>query len=216
MKKVLELFETYFVVLVHPFRIHQQFRTQLPMPGHEGHLYPPLTLAESLGLSWIFVIIRGMCKILILNLFLQYFMSVQSENFPILKEIIINSGIPAYSFFLFSAILDLIFFPIIALAMTEFWVWIIKSFTKWLNPDLPKDEIADQITTHALSCNLFSIIPYLGDIIQSAVYFFLLYAGLRANLGASRSFAWVILLTPLLFTLILVNIFILAFFYLLA
>jgi ABC-type multidrug transport system permease subunit len=69
-------------------------------------------------------------------------------------------------------------------------------YSKWLNPDQDHEEIADQITTHALSSNLFTIIPFLGDLIQSGLYYFLLYAGLRSNLGASRSLAWVILLTP--------------------
>jgi hypothetical protein len=216
MKNIMQLLETYLMVLVHPFRIHQQFRHHLPIPNQSGHIYPPLTLAESLGISWIFAIMRGLGKIIILNFFLQSFVSMQSEKFPILQELMANSGISTYYFLLFSAALDIIFFPVATLIMTEVWAWVIRLYTGWLNPDLPKDTIADQITTHALSANLFTIIPFLGDIIQSLLYFFLLYAGLRSNLGASRSLAWVILLTPTLFGIMLMSLLVFMVFYLVA
>lgn len=195
MKSITDLLETYLMVLVHPFRIHHQFRYQVALPGHDQPL-APLTLSESLGISWVFAIIRGLGKLVLMNFFLQSFLSMQSDRFPILQDILISSGLSTYYFLLFSASLDIIFFPVTALVMTEVWSWFIRTYAKFLNPDLPHEEIADQITTHALSSNLFTIIPFLGDIIQAGLYYFLLYAGLRSNLGASRSLAWVILLTP--------------------
>jgi len=205
MKSILELLETYLMVLVHPYRIHQQFRYHLALPGQENHLFAPLKLSEALGISWMFAIIRGLGKLLLMNFFLHSFIGLQSEKFPVLQDIILSSGISTYYFLLFSAALDIIFFPIAALVMTEVWSWMIRSYSRWLNPDLPHEEIADQITTHALSSNLFSIIPFLGDLIQSFLYYFLLYAGLRSNLGASRSLAWVILLTPTLLAMMLLS-----------
>lgn len=212
MKNFVQLFETYLMVLVHPFRIHQQFRYNLPIPNQEGHQYPPLSLAESLGISWVFALVQGLSKILILNFFLQTFLTLQSEQFPIIQEMIKSSGLSTYYFLLFSAALDVIFFPIMILAVTEMWAWVIRLYSNWLDPEAPKEIIADQITTHALSSCLFSIIPVIGGVIQFCSYFFLLYAGLRFNLGASRSLAWVILLTPaviglMTFSLFLVGIF---------
>lgn len=214
MKSILDLFETYLMVLVHPFRIHQQFRYQVALPGQDNHFFAPLKLSEALGISWVFAIVRGLAKLVLLNFFLQSFVSMQSESFPVLQDLIVSSGISTYYFLLFSASLDIIFFPVTALIMTEVWSWMIRTYSKWLNPDLPHEEIADQITTHALSSNLFSIIPFLGDMIQSGLYFFLLYAGLRSNLGASRSLAWVILLTPTLLGIMLFSLFGFAVFYL--
>lgn len=204
------------MVLVHPFRIHQQFRYKLPLPNHDGYLYEPLTLAESLGISWLFAILRGLGRIIVLNFFLQSFLNMQSEKFPFLQEMLKNSGASSYYFFLFSAALDIIFFPIGTIVMTEVWAWIIRKYAGWLNPELPHDDIADQITTHALSSNLFSIIPFIGDVIQSLLYYFLLYAGLRSNLGASRSLAWVILLTPTMILLMTFSIVMFMLFYLVA
>lgn len=208
------MIETYFMVLVHPFRIHQQFRYKLPLPHQEGHLYGPLDLSEAIGISWIFAILRGLFKIILLNFFLQSFLKMQNENFPFLEELFEGSGISTYYFFLFSATLDLIFFPIGAIIVTEFWSWIIRKYGGWLNPDMPNDEIADQITTHALSSNIFMIIPLIGDLVQTLLYVFLLYAGIRSNLGASRSLTWVILLTPTIFFFMVFSLFAFAVFYL--
>lgn len=216
MKSFKEMIETYFMVLVHPFRIHQQFRYQLALPGHQGEIYGPLSLAESLGISWIFAVIRGLARIIVLNFFLQSFLSLQSEEFPFLQEFIQSSGFSSYYFLLFSAALDIIFFPISTIVLTEVWAWIIRKYAQWLNPDLPHDEIADQVTTHALSSHVFSIIPLLGDFIQTIIYYFLLYAGLRTNLGASKSLAWVILLTPTLILAMAVSLFVFIAFYLVA
>lgn len=202
------------LVLVHPFRIHQQFRFQLPLPGHKGEISKPLTLAESIGISWVFAIIKGLTKIVILNFFLQSFLNMQSENFPFLQELLKNSGSSTYYFLLFSAALDIIFFPISTIVMTEVWSWFIKKYAKLLNPELPAEDIADQITTHALSSNLFIIIPFIGDFIQGGLYYFLLYAGLRSNLGAGRSLAWVIILTPTILFLMILMTLLFVFFYL--
>lgn len=214
MKTFTQMIETYIMVLVHPFRIHQQFRNNLPIPNHDGHLYQPLTLAESIGISWIFAIIRGLAKIIIMNFFLQSFIQMQSKNFPFLEELLTSSGTSTYYFLLFSAALDLIFFPIAMIVMTEVWSWVIRKYATWLNENLPAEEIADQITTHALSSNLFSIIPFIGDIIQSGLYYFLLYAGIRSNLGASRSLTWVILLTPTILLLMFMSLMAFIIFYL--
>lgn len=214
MKTFTQMIETYIMVLVHPFRIHQQFRHALPIPNHDGHLYQPLTLAESIGISWIFAIIRGLAKIIIMNFFLQSFIQMQSKNFPFLEELLTSSGTSTYYFLLFSAALDLIFFPIAMIVMTEVWSWVIRKYATWLNENLPAEEIADQITTHALSSNLFSIIPFIGDIIQSGLYYFLLYAGIRSNLGASRSLTWVILLTPTILLLMFMSLMAFIIFYL--
>jgi hypothetical protein len=213
-KNMSELLETYLMTLVHPFRIHQQFRHQLPLPNQDGHLYEPLTLAESVGISWVFAIVRGLFKIVILNFFLKSFLALQSPEFEVLQDLVRTSGFSTYYFFLFSAALDIIFYPIGALILTEVWSWIIKTYARWLNADLPGEEIAHQITISALSSNLFNIIPFVGEVIQFFAYLFLLYAGLRANLGASRSLAIVILLTPTVFLMMALSLIFFLIFYL--
>jgi hypothetical protein len=214
MKNLPQMLGTYMMVLVHPFRIHQQFRYNLPIPNHDGFIYEPLTLAESLGISWVFAILRGLGKIIILNFFLQSFLHMQSENFPFLQDLLKSSGSSTYYFLLFSAALDIIFFPVATMVMTEVWAWVIRKYAHVLNPELPAEEIADQITTHALSSNLFMIIPFIGDLVQTFLYYFLLYAGIRSNLGASKSLTMVILLTPTIVLMMLASLVLFAIFYL--
>ncbi len=213
-KNISELLETYLMTLVHPFRIHQQFRHNLPLPNQEGHLYEPLTLAESIGISWVFAIIRGLFKIVIINFVLQAFMSMQSPEFSILQDLVQSSGFSTYYFLLFSAALDIIFFPIGAILITQVWGWLIRLYANWLNPELPGDDIAHQITVSALSSNLFNIVPFIGDVVQFFLYHFLLYAGLRSNLGASRPLAMVILLTPTIVFMMMMSLMFFLFFYL--
>lgn len=214
MHSIKEILVTYLMVLIHPFRIHQQFRYGLALPGQEDQLLRPLKLSESLAISWVFAIIRGIGKLVIINVFLQSFLQLQSEDYPLLQEIVFNSSLSTYYFLLFSSALDIIFFPIAALVLTEIWAWFIRLFSKWLNPIAPHDLIADQITTHALSSHLFTMIPIIGDIIQPMTYYFLLYAGLRSNLGASRSLAFVILMAPTLITFMTISLLLLGLFYL--
>lgn len=214
MQNLADILETYVMTLVHPFRIHQQFRFRLPLPNQDGHLFEPLTLAESIGVSWVFAVVRGLFKLVILNFFLQSFLSLQSPEFEVLQDLVRTSGFSTYYFFLFSASLDIIFFPMGAIIVTEVWAWIIRAYARLLNPELPADEIADQITVGALSSNLFNIIPFIGDAIQAFLYLFLLYAGLRSNLGASRSLAFVILLTPTVLLFMVVSLILFLLFYL--
>jgi hypothetical protein len=212
MKSLLNIFETYLLVLVHPYRIHQSLRHGLPLINHTFSV-KSLNLSEAIGISWIFSIVKGFTKLTILNVFLLAFWSLHTEDFPIISDILQGAGFTSYYFFLFTITLDIIFFPILAFVSTEIWSWVIKLFTHFLNKDLPAEKIADQITTHALSSYLFSIIPVIGDFIQTIVYYFLLYTGLRANLEASRPLALIILISPLLIIFMILAILSLALFY---
>lgn len=203
-KKFISKLETYLLVVIHPFKIHQQFHSQIPLYSYDSSLQVPLTLAESLGFSWIFSFLRGLFRIIFLNLFLNLLFTFQSDSLSLLEEMMRDSGLMTYSFFLITLALDVIFFPIGQFILTEFWSFLIKFYAKILNPQLPVAEISQQISVHALSSNVFLLIPVVGDVIQSFYYIFLLYAGLRANLCASRSLSLVILMTPILALIMLI------------
>lgn len=205
-----DILDTYFTVLIHPFRVHSQFRFQ--MSSTSEFSLKPLSLTEAIAVSWIFSIMRGFLKILILNLLI---VSVGSSFSGIdLGGLFSHSMSSGYTFFVISSALDILFFPIAALVINSYWAWVIRLFIKWLNPDLDRDKISDEITTHALSSHVIGIIPFVGEFFQFIYYYFLLFAGLRSNLGASRSFSTVVLLSPLLFLAMIISFFILVFFYL--
>lgn len=198
-----DILDTYFTVLIHPFKVHSQFRFQ--MPSTSEFSLKPLSLAEAVGVSWFFCIMRGFLKILILNFLL---ISVGNTFSGIdLGGLFSNSMSSGYTFFVVSSALDILFFPIAALIINRYWAWVIGLFIKWLNPELDREKIADQITTHALSSHVIGVIPFVGEFFQFFYYYFLLFAGLRANLGASRSFSLVVLISPILFILVLLALF---------
>jgi len=205
-----DVLETYFTVLLHPFKVHGQFRFQ--MSSTSEFSLKPLTLAEAVGVSWVFCIVRGFLKILILNLLIV----TVGTTFSGLEigGLFSQSMSSGYTFFVISSALDILFFPIAALIINGYWAWVIRLFTKWLNPDLDREKIADQITTHALSSHIIGIIPFVGEFFQFLGYYFLLYAGLRANLGASRSFSLVVLVSPILLIMMLLSLLGVVLFYL--
>lgn len=203
MQSTLRLFETYLLPIVHPFRIHRHFYMSSPLPGREGEKVDALNLSEALLFSWIFAVLKGLMRIVLINIFIQSFIAFQSENFPFFEMVAQEAGLTTYYFLLFSAMLDIMFFPIITMVTTEFWNWVIRVFAKIMNYEGDREEVAHQITVTALSSYVFFLVPLIGELIQAAMYYLMLYAGLRENLRASRSLAFVILMAPAVILLML-------------
>ncbi len=204
MQQLLNLFETYLLPIVHPFRIHRYFHMNVPLPGREGEQVGTLSLSEALLFSWIFAVLKGLMRIVLINVFIQSFISFQSANFPFFEMVAQEAGLTTYYFLLFSAMLDIVFFPILTMVTTEFWAWVIRVFAKLMKFEGDSDEVSHQITITALSSYVFFLVPLIGEVIQSFMYYIMLYAGLRENLRASRSLAIVILVAPaILLTMVL-------------
>ncbi|MFY7993552.1 MAG: hypothetical protein ACOVP4_09695 [Bacteriovoracaceae bacterium] len=204
MQQLLHLFETYLLPVVHPFRIHRHFHMNLPLPGREGERIGALNLSEALLFSWIFAVLKGLMRIVLINIVIQSFISFQSENFPFFEMVAQEAGLTTYYFLLFSAMLDIVFFPILTMVTTEFWNWVIRLFANLMDFQGDREEVAHQITVTALSSYVFFLIPLIGELIQAFMYYIMLYAGLRENLRASRSLAFVILISPaILLTMVL-------------
>lgn len=204
MQAVLQLFETYLLPIVHPFRIHRHFHMNLPLPGREGESVGALNLSEALLFSWMFAVLKGLMRIVLINIFIQSFISFQSENFPFFEMVAQEAGLTTYYFLLFSAMLDIVFFPILTMVTTEFWAQVIRIFAKLMKFEGDSEEAAHQITVTALSSYVFFLVPLIGELIQTIMYYLMLYAGLRENLRASKSLAFVILVAPgILFMMLL-------------
>jgi len=207
-------FETYFLCLSHPYKFHSSLRFDVPFLNDYSEKLEPLSFPMALSISWFFSILRGLGKILILNLLIQSLLEIHLEELPIIGEILQETSISAYSFLILSSSLDIIFFPVGLMIATEFWTWVIKKFADYIDPTQDNAKISHEITTHALTSNAFIFLPFIGDFIQLYTYVFLLYVGLRVNLGVSRSLASVILLTPLLIGVMIFSLVSLGLFYL--
>jgi hypothetical protein len=189
------LIEAYLHVLVHPFRTHDYWRHNIPLWSDDFKL-PKLTMPEALSISWIFWIIGAIAQIILINISLKLLLAHQNENDILYFLIHEADALFPYYLIVFSLLLDLVFFPILVLVQTEVMSWLIKFYAKLLKYQGSVDDVADQITTAALSSHFFSFIPMLGKPLVSIANFFLLYAGLRRNLGVSAPMSFVILMTP--------------------
>lgn len=185
-----------------------------PLPGREGEQIEALSLPEALMFSWVFAVLKGLMRIVLINILIQSFISFQSENFPFFEMIAQEAGLTTYYFLLFSAILDIVFFPILTMVTTEFWNWVIRSFAKLMKFEGDADEVAHQITITALSSYVFFLVPLIGEVIQAFMYYLMLYAGLRENLRASHSLALVILVAPVILLVMVLSLASLTIFYL--
>lgn len=207
------LFESYLNALIHPYKTHDYVKHNVPMWDGEVSV-PKLNLPEALTLSWIFWIIGGLVQMLVLNSVLSLLLSYQNENDILYLLIDTADALFPYYIILLSLLLDLIFFPILTLIQVEVMNTIIRFYAKLLGQENDTHETADQISTVALSSNFFSFIPLFGKMLVQFSYLFLMYVGLRHNLGASRSLSIVILLTPVFILVASISLLFLSVFYL--
>ena len=210
---ILPLFESYLNALVHPYKTHDYMKFNIPIWDGEVN-FPKLNLPEALTLSWIFWIIGSLVQMVILNSVLSLLLSYQNENDILYLLIDTSDALFPYYISLLSLLLDLIFFPIMTLIQVEVMNAIIRFYARLMGHDEDTHQIADQISTVALSSNFFSFIPLFGKMLVQFSYLFLMYVGLRHNLGASRSLSIVILLTPLFILIATLMLFVLSVFYL--
>jgi hypothetical protein len=204
----ISLIETYLNIIIHPFRIHDQWRHSIPI-WSDPYQLPKITFPEALSISWFFWILGAIFQLLLIQYSLHLILDFQSES--AIWDFFISQADALFPYYLliFSLLLDLIFFPIIVLVQSEVMAFVIKFYAKLLHYEGSKEEMADQIITASLSAHFFSFIPILGKFFVLLSYYFLIYAGLRRNLGASRPLSFIIMATPMAVTFAMFMMFIL-------
>lgn len=199
----------YAYSLIHPFKTHKLY-----MSGEsDDNGYKPeiLGIYESLGVSWIFVVISGIVKIVLINLVLFSLMQMLSgDNGPI-KLISYDDGFIGFYFIMFQTILDVIFYPLIMLFIIQFWEFVIKLFGSALGDEEDIELKAKNIMSVALSSSLLTIVPVFGGMAQKFASLILMYAGLREQLKASAALSICIMLVPMFLFLALTSIIVLLF-----
>lgn len=215
MNSIIAYFHTYLLCLTQPGKMHQWLKYEVA-PWNDGILPPKPTLVASVSASWVMAILQGLAKIALASIILNFLLQFQQDSD--LSFVIIEGDkelIPYYLLVL-STSLDIIFFPVLMLVVTQFWIFVIQAFGWMLG--IEKNErqlIAEDITVVALSSNFFLALPIAGIFLQKLSWLYLMYAGLRKNLGASRSLSLVILFAPTLILSMIFGALFLGFFYLL-
>lgn len=192
-----EVFTTYIHYLIHPFKTHEQF---LHPDRFEAEL-PEYTSYQSLGISWVFAVINGLGRVVVLNFVLVMLVNLIRDTE---LNTIINIGeISSLYLIILSTALDVIFFPLFGFFIIQFWDIIIRAVAYLLETPGNLAVRADRIISVYFSANIFRIVPILGGPIKSLAGMVLLYAGLRKQLNASPLLSVCVILTPILFMLVM-------------
>lgn len=192
-------FESFFHYLIHPFKTHESWIN----PSQDAEFTPMrIGVYESLTASWIFVVINGIFRIIIVNFLLILFQSL-AENLPtdITSGLVDFGKIPSYYFVIASTVLNILFYPVFGFFIIKLWDIIIRFYARALGVSRNHHEASDAIISVSLSSYIFLAIPIFGPMFQGLSQMLLMYAGFRKQLGASPILSICMLLTPALVAL---------------
>ena len=202
--KFIDLFTSIIHYLIHPFKSHENF-LHPEIESTPGFLR--LTAYESLILSWVFVIINGILRIILLNFVILFLVDLVASSSVDFSSFIDLKKMPSYNFVVLSSILDLIFYPLFGLFIIQFWEFIFKMYGNLAGVKGDLHQKSQDILAIYFSSSILKIIPILGGAIQSIAKFILMYAGLRKQLHVSPALSVCIILTPYVILLGIISFF---------
>ena len=170
-----------------------------------------LSLYESLGASWVFVVINGIFRIFLINLVLLAFTHFAGDEMSFLSSMTNEEGLLGYYFLILSTVLDVIFYPLVTMFIIQFWEFVLKSYASLAGVQGDVDKKTKTILSVALSSHILLIVPIFGEFAQKAAHFVQMYAGIREQLEFSRALTFCVLLTPILIFLFFASFLILLF-----
>ena len=200
----------YFQAFLHPFKFNGSLRNQREKEQNkwdaentlrlakEGESRPEtlmgLSFVESVGVSWVFAILRALYAFfgLWLGKYAVESMGFGGQNFDSKKMILIFQ------------IGQVVFFPLMAWIYVKFWTLLIIFFGILYDKEEQSSEIADEILVSSLSTNIFLAIPVLGGFLQKASSLLFIFIGLRENMKLGTLQSLFVVISPvILFFLIL-------------
>lgn len=201
---ILNVFLTYIHYLIHPFQTHEQLLASGEQPSIQR-----LNAYESLTTSWVFVIINGMARILLLNMVLVMIAGFFEDSNLEMMGLFDLEDMSSYSFLVLSAVLDIIFYPFFGLFIIQYWEVVIKFFARLIHTQGDIAQKANDIVSVYFASNILRIIPFFGAIAQSMAAIVLMYAGLRVQLKASPALSFCIIFSPIVLMMIIGSVFML-------
>lgn len=182
-------FDLFFKALVSPYRYH------------ESSFF--MSISESVMMSWVFAVINGIFKIVLLNIVLLS-LSNYVLGFDLGAEVFKKDGNLGYYFLILSTILEIIFFPLFTLFLLQFWTFIIKAFAKFLKVAGDIDLLVERVVTASMSAHVFIAIPIFGSFLQKVYSLVLLFIGMKKQLNFSSAVSICVLFSPVIFSMIVV------------
>ncbi len=180
---------TYFHYLVHPFYTHE-----LLIDGDSD--LRRLSVGESLGLSWIFVVINGLMRIILINFVVMIYLNLYYDASSIFNIFDNSDRFLGFYFIILSTILDVIFYPLFMLFFIQFWEFVLRIFAGALKVENASEKAAE-IMSVAMSSHILTVVPIFGGVAQKFASFVLMFAGIKRQLDTSTPMALCILAFPL-------------------
>lgn len=199
---IVEIFSTFIHYLIHPFKTHDILM-------HQSEDEPELinlSVYESLGTSWVFVVFNGLVRIVILNFLLTIIMDLVQDSSLDIGLVFDVNELPGYSFFILSAVLDVIFYPLFGFFIIQYWEMIIKLMGRLLQVPGDLSRKAGEIVSVSLASHMLKIVPFFGAPAQSLASMVLMYAGLRKQLNASPALSLCIIFSPVFILMLFLSI----------
>lgn len=212
MNAIFPYFHSYALCLLRPKLMLDWLRFGIAPYADRELPYPEVGV--QIGISWSFAILQGLSRLMLANMMMHLFIHFQNSNDFFYALVDVQDGLFPYYFLIVTTALDLVFFPILALIRTELWNFILKFYANRLQVKGDRDDLVRDITSVALSSNFFLVVPIIGVVFQQISWMILLYVGCRHQLGATRSLAFLILMTPTVVMLMGVSLLALGIFYL--
>lgn len=185
--------EQYFKSFISPYRYHEQINDH------------SLTVADSVLISWLFAIVNGIFRIILINIVLltlsSYAMGPEATANLLNKDA--NIG---YYLLILSSVLDIIFFPLFTLFIVQFWTFLIGVFARFLKVEGDVDLKVERVVTSSLSSNIFMAVPIFGGFLQKFSSLVLLFIGMKEQLKFTTSVSTCVLLTPVFIVMVFIMI----------
>ena len=188
--QIMSYLSTYIHYLIHPFKSHELLLAK------SGEL-KSMTIGESIGISWVFIVLNGFIRIILINLVLMLFLNLTMDQMNPFQVFESEDGFLGFYFIILSTILDVIFYPLFMLFFIQFWEFVLTIFGSLLGLE-DTDEKVGNIMTVAMSSNILTIIPVFGGIAQKFASVILIFAGIKSQLKASTPLTLCIMFFPAL------------------
>lgn len=204
---MLELLRSYTLFVLHPFRTQEYFAGK----SHGQAVYwpygtPPrmLSLWESIGISWIFVIINsliGLSLFLISHEFLETYYQAAGEIFDAFPEARFLSQKNAFYWIFYVGVI--VIFPLTT--FLGLWVWrtMILFSCRCFGIHGELERKSDEVLVGYLSAYMALPIPVFGNLIKTLLGLIALYAGLTRQFKMSGLQACITLVMPIMLVLFL-------------
>ena len=212
MNAIFPYFHSYALCLLRPKMMLDWLKFGIAPFADRELPYPEVGV--QIGISWSFAILQGLSRLVLANMMMHLFIHFQNANDFFYALVNVQDGLFPYYFLIMTTALDLVFFPIVTLIKTELWNFVLKFYANRLKVEGERDELVRDMTSVALSSNFFLVVPIIGVVFQQLSWMILLYIGCRHHLGATRSLAFLILMTPTVVMLMGVSLLALGIFYL--